>query len=230
MTKRHHRYLSGERVSIDRLPDFASLPDATAIDVFSVDGPRNSPQNSSEIEIYGGPLEACDWFLKETNTILNQSVTLADGKEMSLGFLGGDREAGYGFCISVDSRRLYGHVPSSLHFERVVRMMNAATLRNDQFGLTLSATRSHFRRPSILQMVPGKFLLDVRLKHRTNRQNTSGMSVAGGQLSRSPEDSLTDYLVLDAESHLAYFHPVPGTDIDVTVNAAAGVIIASEQD
>lgn len=229
MAKRHHRFLSGERVSIDRLPDSTSLPDATAVDVFLVEDTGYSAQNPSEIEIYGGCLDARDWFLQETQTTLDRSVALADGREMFLGYLGGDSEAGYGFSIGIESRCLYGHMPSSWQLERVVRMLNAATLREDQFGIILSATRSHIRRPSIIQMVPEKFLLDVRLKGHTKRQRTSGEPVAGGLLSRSPEDSITEYLILDAESHLAYFHPVPGTDIDLTVNAAADVIIAAEE-
>ena len=230
MAKRHHRFLTGERVSIDRLPNSTSLPDATAVDVFLVDGIENSAQTSSEIEIYGGCLEAREWFLEDTHTILNKSVTLADGREMSLGFMGGDSEAGYGFSISVDSRYLYGHMPPSLQLERVVRMMNVAQPHEDQFGVVLSATRSHLRRPSIIQMVPEQFLLDIRLKDQTTRRQTTGELVAGGLLSRSPEDSATDYLILDAESHLAYFHPAPETDINFTVNIAAEVIIASEQD
>ena len=228
MTKRYHSYLTGEQLSIDRLPDAVSLPDATAVDVFLVDGTGDSLQNRSEIEIYGGCPEACDWFLEETNTKLNRSVTLSDNREMTLGLMGGDSEAGYGFRITVDNRRLYGYIPPSLQIERVVRMLNAATLRNDQYGLTLSATRSGIRNPSILQMVPDKFLLDVRLSQRSTRRSIQGKTVAGGQLSRSPENSPTDYLVLDTVSHLAYFHPVPGTDINLTVNHAAEVIIASE--
>ena len=95
-----------------------------------------------------------------------------------------------------------------------------AMITGDAEGVRIAGNRSPYRQPSIMQMVPGDYLIDIRLA-RPSKRALIGRAVAGGSLFRSDHDSLHPYLVLDASNLLAYILPVPGRPIAAALEGAS---------
>ncbi len=210
------RFINGSKVRFDGIAQVDELPEAVSVDVLDVVG--------SEVEIYAGPASALDAFLAETGTTLDKVVTLGDGTEVSKGNFGEADAAGYAFWFSVGNFRVYGTAAPGLSLETLVRSLGAATISGDLHGVSIVADRSPHRRPGIMQMVPGDYLIDVK-PARARGRTSEGQQVAGGLLSRSDPSYPNPYLVLDADELLAYFLPVPGRDISVVVEGASRLVL-----
>lgn len=148
------RFIDGSKVRFDGIAQTDELPEAVSVDVLDVAG--------SEVEIYAGPASALDAFLAETRTTLDKTVTLGDGTEVSKGRFGDDGAAGYAFWFTVGNFRVYGTAAPGLPLEALIRSLGAATISGDLDGVSIEAVRSPRRRPSIMQMVPGDYLIDIK--------------------------------------------------------------------
>ena len=215
------RFINGNKVRFAGIAQVDELPEAVSVDVLDVVG--------SEVEIYAGPASALRAFLDETRTTVDSVVTLADGTEVSKGSFGESGATGYAFWFPVGNFRVYGTAAPGLSVETLVRSLRAATISSDADGVSIAATRSPNRRPSIMQMVPGDYLIDVK-QARTRGRTSEGRAVAGGLLSRSDPSYPHPYLVLDADQLLAYFLPVPGRDISVAVEGASRLVLEAIAD
>ncbi len=204
--------MNGQHVQLDGIPNAHELPAAVSVDVLDVAG--------AEVEVYSGSHSALRAFLKETRATLDSTVTLPDGTEVHKGNLGTGDSSGYAFWFSAGDFRVYGHAPPGVSLETLVRHWSTVHVTSDSDGVCIAARRSQYRQPNIMQMVPGCYLIDVRLA-RTRRKMPAGKETAGGFLYRSDPRMRSRYLVLDADCLLAYVIPVPGQHINAALEGAS---------
>ena len=209
-------YLDGTRISVTGFADGTSLPDAVTVDALDVSG--------MTVEVNAGSVAALNAFLAATNAVLARVVTLRNGLELSVGEPYGGDAPGYPFWSVVGDFRIYGIAGPTVAVETLAQSIGNATVTSDIHGVTILASRSVYPRPSIMQAVDSSYLIDVR-PATERRGSQSGLPVAGGHLSRSDPSYPHPYLLLDADSFLAYFLPVPGQDIALAVDGASRLVL-----
>lgn len=202
--------LNGETLVLD-VPDAARLAEATAISVLT--------HSDRELEVNSGTTDHLEHYLSISGSTLTEEVGLRTGLTLRHGRYGGDPQQGLSFAVRVGDHEVYGFTTPEVDLEALSALLSSVDLEPGGSGPVLTPSGevswSDYRTHDVAQVVHradgSRYLLDVRrTRAGVTRPSGPGIDVAGGRLSRSPEDERASYVVLEARDFIVY--GIPGSD------------------
>ncbi len=184
-----------------------------------------------EVELNDSSVDFLPEYFATSDASVEGSLTLRSGLVLEFGRVSGADGHGYCWGVRLGRRVLLGNTPRTLSLEAVASWVGALDIREGaEGGLRVHAPAKAWSQDRVasvavpLWLSSGQpLLLDVRPAYRQAKTTQSGMSVAGGTLSRVSDPGSPAFLMLSAPDFVAYMLPSREVDLDEVAEFGAAV-------